>query len=105
MRYLFLDIESCNERNQQKRKEKSSCISNNNIRGNNYMMFLEFLSKVKPQGEIIKSSLNGKSICISISVEIERITKHDKKNSYRVKKNYIELTHSLFEDNSSLLIE
>ena len=24
------------------------------------------------------------------SVEIERITKHDKKNSYRVKKNYIE---------------
>lgn len=39
------------------------------------------------------------------SVEIERITKHDKKNSYRVKKNYIELTHSLFEDNSSLLIE
>ena len=46
-----------------------------------------------------------KCLCTGESVEIERITKHDKKNSYRVKKNYIELTHSLFEDNSSLLIE
>ena len=70
MRYLFLDIESCNERNQPKRNEESSRISNNNIRGNNYMMFLQFLSEVKPQGDIIKSSLNGKSICISINYEI-----------------------------------
>ncbi|MDD6250694.1 MAG: exonuclease domain-containing protein [Bacillales bacterium] len=58
------------ERNQPKRNEESSCISNNNIRGNNYMMFLEFLFEVKPQGDIIKSSLNGKSICISINYEI-----------------------------------
>ena len=53
----------------------------------------------------VKQNISNVSQMKEASVEIERITKHDKKNSYRVKKNYIELTHSLFEDNSSLLIE
>ena len=43
---------------------------NNNIRGNNYMMFLQFLDGVKPQGDIVESALNGKTLCVSLNYEI-----------------------------------
>lgn len=41
----------------------------NMIRKSNYSLFFQFLDGVTPQGEIIKSKLNGKSICISINYE------------------------------------
>lgn len=56
---------------QQKRYEAAKSGINNNIRGRNYRMFLQFLDGVKPQGNIIESPLNGKSICISLNYEIE----------------------------------
>lgn len=36
----------------------------------NYKMFFRFLQGVKPQGEIIKSSLNGKTLCLSLNYEM-----------------------------------
>lgn len=56
---------------QQKRYEAlKSGNNNNNKRGRNYTMFLRFLDGVKPQGDIIESPLNGKSLCVSLNYEI-----------------------------------
>lgn len=55
---------------QQKRYEVAKSGINNNIRGRNYRMFLQFLDGVKPQGKIIKSPLNGKTLCLSLNYEI-----------------------------------
>ena len=44
---------------------------NNTIKGRNYKMLLQFLDGVKPQGEIVESLLNGKTLCISLNYEIE----------------------------------
>ncbi len=46
----------------------------NKIKGKNYIKFHQFLDGVKPQGEIIQSSLMGKSVTISINYEIEHFT-------------------------------
>lgn len=56
---------------QQKRYEAAKSGINNNIKGHNYRMFLQFLDGVKSQGDIIESPLNGKSICVSLNYEIE----------------------------------
>ena len=55
---------------QKKRYEAAKSGINNNIRGHNYRMFLQFLDGVKPQGDIIESLLNGKSLCVSLNYEI-----------------------------------
>ncbi len=55
---------------QKKRYESAKNGSNNNIRGRNYRMFLQFLDGVKPQGDTIESQLNGKSLCVSLNYEI-----------------------------------
>lgn len=55
---------------QKKRYESAKSGINNNIRGRNYRMFLQFLDGVKPQGDIIESSLNGKTLCVSLNYEI-----------------------------------
>lgn len=44
---------------------------NNTIKGRNYKMLLQFLDGVKPQGEIVESLLNGKTLCVSLNYEIE----------------------------------
>lgn len=55
---------------QKKRYESAKSGINNNIRGRNYRMFLQFLDGVKPQGDIIESPLNGKTLCVSLNYEI-----------------------------------
>lgn len=55
---------------QKKRYESAKSGINNNIRGRNYKMFLQFLEGVKSHGDIIKSSLNGKTLCVSLNYEI-----------------------------------
>lgn len=55
---------------QKKRYESAKSGVNNNIRGRNYKMFLQFLDGVKPQGDIIESQLNGKTLCVSLNYEI-----------------------------------
>lgn len=55
---------------QQKRYEAAKSGVNNTVRGHNYRMFLQFLDGVKPQGDIVESDLNGKSLCVSLNYEI-----------------------------------
>ena len=55
---------------QQKRYESAKSGINNNIRGRNYRMFLQYLDGVKPQGDIIESPINGKTLCVSLNYEI-----------------------------------
>ena len=55
---------------QQKRYEAAKSGVNNTVRGRNYRMFLQFLDGVKPQGDIVESDLNGKSLCVSLNYEI-----------------------------------
>ena len=55
---------------QQKRYEAAKSGVNNTVRGRNYRMFLKFLDGVKPQGDIVESDLNGKSLCVSLNYEI-----------------------------------
>ena len=59
-----------NEIRQQKRYESTKSGINNNIRGRNYRKFLQFLDGVKPQGDIIESPINGKTLCVSLNYEI-----------------------------------
>ena len=49
--------------------KKERKVGPNELRGNNYRKFLEYLDSIKPNGEIIKSILNNKSVCISINYE------------------------------------
>lgn len=55
---------------QQKRYEAAKSGVNNTVRGRNNKMFLQFLDGVKPQGDIVESDLNGKSLCVSLNYEI-----------------------------------
>lgn len=55
---------------QQKRYEAAKSGVNNTVRGRNYRMFLQFLDGVKPQGDIVESDLNDKSLCVSLNYEI-----------------------------------
>ena len=54
----------------QKRYDRAKADTTNILRKGNYKMFMQFLDGVKPQGEIIQSSLTGKSLCISINYEL-----------------------------------
>ena len=64
------EIKYDDEIRQKKMYESAKSGINNNIRGNNYMMFLQFLDGVKPQGDIVESALNGKTLCVSLNYEI-----------------------------------
>lgn len=55
---------------QQKRYKSAKSGINNNIRGRNYRMFLQYLDGAKPQGDIIESPINGKTLCVSLNYEI-----------------------------------
>ncbi|CCZ85548.1 dNA polymerase III epsilon subunit [Firmicutes bacterium CAG:631] len=55
---------------QQKRYEAAKSGVNNTVKGRNYRMFLQFLDGVKPQGDIVESDLNDKSLCVSLNYEI-----------------------------------
>jgi len=50
--------------------ERAKSDSNNMIKKGNYRLFFKFLDGVRPQGEIIQSSLTGKTLCISINYEL-----------------------------------
>lgn len=52
-----------------KREEKSESISNKNQYGDNYVRFLQFIEGVRPQGEIIKSELNDKSLTVTLNYQ------------------------------------
>ena len=55
---------------EKKRYESAKNGNNNRTKGDNYKLFLQFLDGVKPQGDIIESLLNGKTLCVSLNYEI-----------------------------------
>ena len=97
---------------QQKRYEAAKSGINNNIRGRNYRMFLQFLEGVKTQGDIIESPLNGKSLCVSLNYEIghfkemlslvQLLTNHNAKYKMRASDNDIFVTYEMKDDEGNL---
>ena len=97
---------------QQKRYEAAKSGVNNTVRGRNYRMLIQFLDGVKPQGDIVESDLNGKSLCVSLNYEIghfkemlslvQLLTNHNATYKMRASDNDIFVTYDVKdeEDNS-----
>lgn len=93
---------------QKKRYESAKSGINNSIRGRNYRMFSWFLDGVKPQGDIIESLLNGKSLCVSLNYEIghfkemlslvQLLKNHNATYKMRASDNDIFVTYSCKDD-------
>ena len=93
---------------QQKRFEAAKSGVNNTVRGRNYRMFLQFLDGVKPQGDIVESDLNGKSLCVSLNYEISHfkemlsfvqlLTNHNATYKMRLSDNDIFVTYDAMDD-------
>ena len=100
------------EKRQQKRYKAAKSGINNNIRGRNYKMFLQFLDRVKPQGDIVESDLNGKSLCVSLNYEIchfkemlslvQLLTNHNATYKLRASDNDIFVTCEMKDDEGNL---
>ena len=62
---------SAREQAQAKReeREKSSKDNSNSLYSDNYIKFMQFLDGVKPQGDIIQSELNGKTLTITLNYQ------------------------------------
>lgn len=85
---------------------------NNDIRGRNYIMFLQFLDGVKPQGDIVESDLNGKSLCVSLNYEIghfkemlslvQLLTNHNATYKMKASDNDIFVTCEMKDDEGNL---
>lgn len=50
-------------------REKSGRDNSNSLYSDNYIKFMQFLDGVKPQGEIIPSELNGKTLTITLNYQ------------------------------------
>lgn len=97
---------------QQKRYESAKSGINNNIRGRNYRLFLQFLDGVKPHGDIIESQLNGKSLCISLNYEIchfkemlslvQLLTNHNATYNMRASDNDVFVTYEMKDDEGNI---
>lgn len=97
---------------QQKRYEDGKSGVNNTVRGRNYRMFLQFLDGVKPQGDIVESDLNGKSLCVSLNYEIghfkemlslvQLLTNHNATYKMRASDNDIFVTYDARDDEGNI---
>ena len=97
---------------QQKRYEAAKSGVNNTVRGRNYRMFLQFLDGVKPQGDIVESDLNGKSLCVSLNYEISHfkemlslvqlLTNHNATYKMRASDNDIFVTYDARDDEGNI---
>ena len=97
---------------QQKRYEAVKSGVNNTVRGRNYRMFLQFLDGVKPQGDIVESDLNGKSLCVSLNYEIghfkemlslvQLLTNHNATYKMRASDNDIFVTCDVNDDEGNI---
>lgn len=97
---------------QQKRYESAKSGINNNIRGRNYRMFLQYLDGVKPQGDIIESPINGKTLCVSLNYEIghfkemlslvQLLTNHNATYKMRASDNDIFVTYDARDDEGNI---
>ena len=97
---------------QQKRYEAAKSGVNNTVRGRNYRMFLQFLDGVKPQGDIVESDLNGKSLCVSLNYEIghfkemlslvQLLTNHNATYKMRASDNDIFVTYDARDDEGNI---
>ena len=97
---------------QQKRYEAVKSGVNNTVRGRNYRMFLQFLDGVKPQGDIVESDLNGKSLCVSLNYEIghfkemlslvQLLTNHNATYKMRASDNDIFVTCDVKDDEGNI---
>jgi DNA polymerase III epsilon subunit-like protein len=97
---------------QQKRYESAKSGINNNIRGRNYRMFLQYLDGVKPQGDIIESPINGKTLCVSLNYEIghfkemlslvQLLTNHNATYMMRASDNDIFVTYDARDDEGNI---
>ena len=75
-------------------------------------MFLQFLDGVKPQGDIIESQLNDKSLCISLNYEIghfkemlslvQLLTNHNATYKMRASDNDIFVTYDERDDEGNI---
>lgn len=96
----------------QKRYESAKSGINNNIRGRNYRKFLQFLDGVKPQGDIIESPINGKTLCISLNYEIghfkemlslvQLLTNHNATYKMKASDNDIFVTYDVKDEEGNL---
>lgn len=50
-------------------KEKSGKDNSNSLYSDNYIKFMQFLDGVKPQGEVVSSELNGKTLTITLNYQ------------------------------------
>ena len=83
----------------------------NFVRGKNYKLFLQFLDGVKPKGEIIKSCLTGKTLCISLNYEythfkemlaiVQSLTNHGATYKLKASLNDIFVTYSEKDENGN----
>ena len=97
---------------QQKRYEAAKSGVNNTVRGRNYRMFLQFLDGVKPQGDIVESDLNDRSLCVSLNYEIghfkkmlslvQLLTNHNATYKMRVSDNDIFVTCDAKDDEGNI---
>lgn len=92
--------------------KKERKVGSNELRGSNYRMFLEYLDSIKPNGEIIKSILNNKSVCISINYErshlnemkkiVQLLKNHGAEYTFKASESDIFVKYDVYDEEGNL---